>query len=107
MSEIIKVIKVENDEALAAATAPAFCVIGTGQGRVDGRKIKTCSLLANDQLAALISPTSYIEPREAFAIKDNILYLLFGSAPLGSYAAVDGSLAFPYILHAWRSSPDV
>ena len=97
----------EHDEDLKTAQAPAFCVIGTGQGRVDGRKVKTCSLLANDQLAAIISPTSCIEPREAFAIKDNILYLLFGSAPLGSYAAVDGSLAFPYILHAWMSSPDV
>ena len=104
---MLDVIRVEREEDLAKAEAPAFCVIGTGQGRVDGRKIKTCSLLANDQLAALISPTSGIEPREVFAIKDNILYLLFGSAPLGSYAAVDGSLAFSYILHAWRSSPDV
>lgn len=104
---MLDVIRVEREEDLAKAEAPAFCVIGTGQGRVDGRKVKTCSLLANDRLAALISPTSCIEPREAFAIKDNILYLLFGSAPLGSYAAVDGSLAFPYILHAWRSSPDV
>ena len=101
------VIKVEHEDDLAKAEVPAFCVIGTGQGRVDGRKVKTCSLLANDRLAALISPTSCIEPREAFAIKDNILYLLFGSSPLGSYAAVDGSLAFPNILHAWRSSPDV
>lgn len=104
---MLDVIRVEREEDLAKAEAPAFCVIGTGQGRVDGRKIKTCSLLANDQLAALISPTSCIEPREAFAVKDNILYLLFGSSPLGSYAAVDCSLAFSYILHAWRSSPDV
>ena len=104
---MLDIIKIEHEEDLAKAEAPAFCVIGTGQGRVEGRKVKTCSLLANDRLAALISPTSCIEPREAFAIKDNILYLLFGSAPLGSYAAVDGSLAFPYILHAWRSSPDV
>lgn len=104
---MLDVIKIEHEEDLAKAEAPAFCVIGTGQGCINGRKVKTCSLLANDRLAALISPTSCIEPREAFAIKDNILYLLFGSAPLGSYAAVDGSLAFPYILHAWRSSPDV
>lgn len=104
---MLDVIRVEREEDLAKAEAPAFCVIGTGQGRVDGRKIKTCSLLASDRLAAIISQASCIEPREAFAIKDNILYLLFGSAPLGSYAAVDGSLAFPHILHAWRSSPDV
>lgn len=104
-----KIIKVESDEALAEATAPAFCVIGTGQGRVDGRKVKTCSLLANDQLAAIISQAHYggIVSRRAFEAKDNIIYLLFGSSPLGSYAAVDGSPAFPYILHAWRSSPDV
>lgn len=38
---MLNVIKVEREEDLAKAEAPAFCVIGTGQGRVDGRKVKT------------------------------------------------------------------
>ena len=106
---MLNVIKVEREEDLAKAEAPAFCVIGTGQGRVDGRKVKTCSLLANDQLAAIISQAHYggIVSRRAFEAKDNIIYLLFGSSPLGSYAGIDCSQAFPYIMHAWRSSPDV
>jgi hypothetical protein len=106
---MLDVIRVEREEDLAKAEAPAFCVIGTGQGRVDGRKIKTCSLLANERLAAIISQASsgFIVSREAFEVKDNIIYLLFGSSPLGTYAAIDCSPAFPYIMHAWRSSPDV
>lgn len=80
-----EVIKVEHEDDLTTAEAPAFAVIGVAHGHRRGRRITTYSLITNQELTTLLTNPSVRTERQAAEIQMTILYLLMGASEPGSY----------------------
>lgn len=102
-----KIIKVESDEALAKATAPAFCVIGTAHGRSGAHVITTKTLLVNGELSEMLAPQAY--PFLRTQNEDNVLYLIYGSLlwkTVGAMYKIVRDDDFPMVVFAVRDLID-
>lgn len=102
-----KIIKVESDEALAAATTPAFCVIGTAHGRSGAHVITTKTLLVNGELSEMLAPQEFRFARAQG--EADVLYLVFGSLsykPFGTMCKIIRDDAVPMVVLAVRDAID-
>ena len=97
---MIEVIKVEHEDDLTTAEAPAFCVIGVAHGHRRGRRITTYSLITNHELTVLLTNPAVRTTQQVVEIRATILHLLMGDSEPGSYRTLTFAPGFADIWFA-------